>query len=106
MSVPLFPTGRNQADASALYLIAAANSQTTADTRRGTVSQAELTPDRVITRFITRSPRCPPLPFPGPDAAIAAELPMLDDVEPAPLRPCLRGLIGRIDLLGLLGGKR
>ena len=90
--------------------------------------------DRVITRFITRSPRCPSLPFPGmagdqalgaelvlrpggqpsPDAAIAAELlararlPVLDDIEPAPLpRACaLRGLIGRIDLLSLLGGKR
>jgi hypothetical protein len=60
------------------------------------------------TRFITRSPRCPPLPFPGPDAAIAAELPVLDDVEPAPLpyACALRGLIGRIDLRSLLGGKR
>ena len=28
----------------------------------GTFSQAELTVDRVITRFITRSPRRPPLP--------------------------------------------
>ncbi len=28
----------------------------------GTFSQAELTVDRVITRFITRSRRCPPLP--------------------------------------------
>ena len=53
---------------------------------------------------------------PSPDAAIAAELlarartglPVLDDIEPAPLpRACaLRGLIGRIGLLSLLGGKR
>ena len=91
--------------------------------------------DRVITRFITRSPRCPPLPSracqvirlgaglvlrsggqPSPDAAIAAGLlararaglPVLDDIEPAPLpHACaLRGLIGRIVLLSLPGGKR
>ena len=81
-------------------------------------SRAELAADRVITRFITRSRRCPSLPSlgmagdralgaelvlryggqPSPDAAIAAgllarartELPVLDDIEPAPLRPCLR----------------
>jgi hypothetical protein len=54
---------------------------------------------------------------PSPDAAIAAGLlararaglPVLDDIEPAPLprHACaLRGLMDRIDLLSLLGGKR
>jgi hypothetical protein len=38
-------------------LIAAARSQTTASSPRGTFSQAELTGERVITRCITRSPR-------------------------------------------------
>ena len=70
-----------------LYLIAAASSRITADTWCGIFSQAELTADRVITRFITRSRRCPSLPFPGPDAAIAAELPVLNDIEPAAAAP-------------------
>jgi hypothetical protein len=76
------------------------------------------TADRVITRFITRSPRCPPLPSrhgrrsaSGCRAGVTvrrsaiagrgdrrraarpeprAELPVLDDVEPTPLRPFLR----------------
>jgi hypothetical protein len=72
----------------------------------------------VITRYITRSVSVPAATIPGmageqalgaelvlrsggqpsPDAAIAARLlararaglPVLDDIEPAPLRPCLR----------------
>ena len=44
------PTG-NRAGASAHYLIAAASSRTTAGSRCGTFSQAELTADRVITRY-------------------------------------------------------
>ena len=41
-------------------------------------------------------------------ARARAGLPVLDGIEPAPLpHACaLRGLIGRIDLLSLLGGKR
>ena len=50
-------------------LIAAARLPDNRGFRCGTFSQAELTADRVITRFITRSRRCPPLPsraYPGP----------------------------------------
>jgi len=57
-------------------LIAAARSQMTASSPRGTFSQPELTADRVITRCITR-----------PMSASGATMVMPADLEPVPTSP-------------------
>ena len=88
-------------------LIAAARSQMTASSPRGTFSQAELAADRVITRCITRS-----MPVPG--ATIRAKLRDLKRQGPQPPLPRRAGsallaaeMLGRVraglPMIGELG---